>query len=188
MIGRLLFGIIKGIIVGGLVGFALAKMGFVAPGAVIAYIGAAVTGVLIGLVAGKPIWAKDAKIEAGMKAVVGALLGAGLMWAARRWLGGVPIPFSLGALAEPSRSLHETGSFGTVGGLALTSLPVVAGLLGAFYEVDNTPAASTDEKKSEPAKADAGKAAPKLSAPDMKKLLEEIDEEDDAPAEKRQRR
>ena len=55
MLGRLLIGIVKGLLVGGLVGFALAKLGFAAPGAIIAYLAAAMTGVLVGLVAGKPI-------------------------------------------------------------------------------------------------------------------------------------
>ena len=77
MLGRQLIGIVKGLIVGALVGFGLVKLGFPAPIAVVAYLAAAFAGVLIGLVAGKPIWAKDAKIEAGMKAFVGALLAAG---------------------------------------------------------------------------------------------------------------
>src|SRR6478609_3692395 len=115
MLGRLLIGIVKGLLVGGLVGFALAKLGFAAPMAVIAYLAAAVTGVLIGLIAGKPIWAKDAKIEAGMKAFVGALLGAGLMYAVRRWLT-MPLPFVLGPLSAANTSLGEAAtSTGTVG-------------------------------------------------------------------------
>lgn len=138
MIGRLLVGLVKGLVVGGLLGFALAKLGFVAPGAVIAYLAAAAAGALVGLVAGKPIWAKDAKIEAGMKAVVGMLLGAGLMFAIRKWLG-FPLPMSLGALSQPSASLMESAANGTLGGLAVTSLALVAAVLGGFYEIDNTP-------------------------------------------------
>jgi hypothetical protein len=139
MLGRLLIGIVKGLIVGALVGFGLVKLGFAAPGAVVAYLAAAVTGVLIGLVAGKPIWAKDAKIEAGMKAFVGALLAAGLMYAARRFLT-MPIPLSLGELGAPNASLGEPAtSTGTIGGLAITSLAAIAALLGGFYEADNDP-------------------------------------------------
>jgi hypothetical protein len=183
MFGRLLFGLLKGLVVGGLVGFALAKAGFIAPGAFIAYASAAATGVLVGLVAGKPIWAKDAKIEAGMKAVVGALVGAGLLWAVRRWLGGIPLPFSLGTLAEANRSLGETASNGTVGGLSLTSLPVVASVLGAFYDVDNTPEPEGDDKKSAAA-APASKARIGAGA----KVTDELSDEEEEPAEKRQRR
>jgi hypothetical protein len=154
MLGRLLLGIVKGILVGGLVGFGLAKLGFVAPGAIIAYLAAAATGVLIGLVAGKPIWAKDAKIEAGMKAFVGALLGAGLMFAARKWLT-FPLPVSLGPLSEANESLGETVRNGTVGGLALTSLAAVAAVLGGFYEADNTPGEG-EGKSDDAAKASNG--------------------------------
>jgi hypothetical protein len=139
MLGRLLIGIVKGLIVGALVGFGLVKLGFAAPGAVLAYLAAALTGVLIGLIAGKPIWAKDAKIEAGMKAFVGALLGAGLMYAARRFLT-MPVPLSLGPLGAPNLALGEGASTpGTIGGLAITSLAAIAALLGGFYEADNDP-------------------------------------------------
>jgi hypothetical protein len=139
MLGRLLIGIVKGLLLGGLIGFGLAKLGLAAPGAIIAYLAAAATGVLVGLIAGKPIWAKDAKIEAGMKAFVGALLGAGLMYAARRWLT-MPVPFVLGPLSAANTSLGEAAtSTGTIGGMAITSLAAIAGLLGGFYEADNDP-------------------------------------------------
>lgn len=127
MLGRLLIGIVKGLVIGGLVGFGLVKLGMGLPGAVIAYLAAAVTGVVIGLVAGKPIWAKDAKIEAGAKAIVGALLGVGLMAAARHWLT-MPLPFAVG-------NLTPTGA--TVGGFSMTSLAAIAALLGGFYDADN---------------------------------------------------
>jgi hypothetical protein len=126
MLGRLLIGIVKGLVVGGLLGFGLVKLGVALPGAVIAYLAAAFTGVIIGLIAGKPIWAKDAKIEAGAKAVVGALLGVGLMAVERTWLQ-VPLP-PLGALAPEGA---------TLGGFAMTSLAAVAALLGGFYDADN---------------------------------------------------
>lgn len=138
MLRRLIIGIIKGILVGGSLGFGLAKLGFVAPGAAMAYLGAAVAGVLVGLVAGKPIWAKDAKVEAGMKALVGALLAAGLMFAARKWLT-FALPVALGPLSMANTSLGESAAVGTLGGLAVTSLALVAAVLGGFYEADNTP-------------------------------------------------
>jgi hypothetical protein len=134
MLGRLLIGIVKGLVVGGLLGFGLVKLGMALPGAVIAYLAAAVTGVVTGLVAGKPIWAKDAKIEAGAKAVVGALLGVGLMAAARHWLT-MTLPFQVGNLAPDGA---------TVGGFAISSLGGIAGLLGGFYDADNDPSAEED--------------------------------------------
>jgi hypothetical protein len=136
MLGRLLIGIVKGLIVGGLVGFGLVQLGMATPGVVLAYLAAAVTGVLVGLIAGKPIWAKDAKIEAGMKAFVGALLGAGLMYAARRWLT-MPVPPALAAIADPSPP--QSDAIATLGSLGMTSLASVGAVLGGFYEADNNP-------------------------------------------------
>ncbi|KYF60561.1 hypothetical protein [Sorangium cellulosum] len=156
MLGRLILGIVKGLIVGGLLGFGLAKLGYGAPIAIVAYLAAALAGVLVGLIAGKPIWAKDAKIEAGMKAFAGALLGAGLMYAARRWLT-FPVPVPLGELGGANLSLGEAaGSAGTFGGLAITSLAAVAALLGGFYEADNDPSDEAAPGATPEAKAAAG--------------------------------
>jgi hypothetical protein len=180
MILRLLFGLVKGVIVGGLVGFVFAKIGIVAPGALFAYLGGAIAGAAVGLVAGKPIWAEGAKIEAGMKAIVGALLGAGLMWAVRKWLGAVAVPFNLGTLAAPNSSLGELSANGTIGGLALTSFAVVAGLLGGFYEADNTPGAAEPDATKATEKA-ADKAKPRIAASKV-----EADEfEEDEPVDPR---
>jgi hypothetical protein len=142
MLGRLLIGILKGLVVGGLLGFGLVKLGVGVPGAVIAYLAAAVTGVVIGLVAGKPIWAKDAKIEAGAKAFVGALLGIGLMAAARQWL----------TMALPFQVANIVPEGARVGEFAMTSLAGIAALLGGFYDADND---ATDDESAAPAAAGA---------------------------------
>ncbi len=165
MLGRLLIGIVKGLMVGSLLGLGLVKLGDAVPGAIVAYLAAALTGVLIGLVAGKPIWAKDAKIEAGTKAFVGALLGVGLMAAARTWLLHVPLPFALGSLAPEDA---------TLGRFAMSSLAGIAGLLGGFYEADND---SSGEEAAQPDKpADkAGKqriAASQGTGEEEEELLE----------------
>ncbi len=166
MLGRLLVGIVKGLIVGGLIGFALIKIGAgTTLGAVVAYIAAAVTGVLIGLIAGKPIWAKDAKIEAGMKAFVGALLGAGLMYAARRWLT-VPIPLELRGLTEANNVL---------GYHPMTSLALIAAVLGGFYDADNTPepGESSEAATSKPAQAKGKRIAANLDEDEDEELSAE---------------
>ncbi len=129
MLARLLIGLVKGLLVGSLLGLGLVKLGEpVLDSSVVAYLAAAVTGILTGLVAGKPIWAKDAKIEAGTKAAVGAVLGLGLMVAVRHWLFAMPIPLQLGSLAP---------EHATIGGFAMTALAAIAGVLGGFYEADN---------------------------------------------------
>lgn len=183
MLVRLVVGLVKGLVVGGLLGFALAKAGFIAPGALIAYLAAAAAGALVGLVAGKPIWAKDAYIEAGMKAVVGALLGAGLMFVARKWLGFL-LPFSLGDLAAANASLGETNVKGSFGGLAVTSLAFVAAILGGFYEVDNTPEPA--EKAEGGARVADGKTKARIAAP-ADEADEDLDEVVDPKQAKKKR-
>ena len=117
----------RGGCVGG--GAALALFG-AGGGAALAYLAAALTGVLTGLVAGKPIWASGAKIEAGLKAFFGALLAAGLMFAIRQWVHFVPDMAFL-ARGDPA-DLATTAS-----DVPALALPLVA-VLGGFFELDNT--------------------------------------------------
>lgn len=133
MLKRLLMGLVKGVLVGGLLGVVLVKgLGIATMGVWLAYGLAVITGVLSGLVAGKPIWAKGARIEASLKAVVGALLGAGAMYVIQRWLG---VHLDLGQFGQ-----------GSVGQLPIVSLPLVATALSLLYEIDNT---GGDEDESE---------------------------------------
>src|SRR5262245_58106810 len=171
MLGRLVVGIIKGLVVGALLGFGIAKLGFAAPGALIAYAAAALSGVLIGLVAGKPIWAKDAKIEAGMKAAIGAILGAGMMFVVRKWLQ-MPLPFSVGELGPAEGTA-------TLGGLAVTSLALVTAVIGGFYEADNTPGPPETDKEQ---LKSAPEVAKRIAAPSSKA---DLDEELDGEAAKK---
>jgi len=145
MLGRLIIGIIKGLCVGGLLGFGLFKLGivaFVSPWGWLAYVAAAITGIVIGLIAGKPIWAKDARIEAGVKAVVGALLGAGLMFGVQKLLK-MPVPPQLVGLLGGAKDAAAP----TLATLPITSLAVVAALLGGFYDADNTSEPEGEAKK-----------------------------------------
>lgn len=138
---RLLIGLLKGLILGGLVGYGVAALGFAAPGAIIAYIGAAVVGMLVALVAGKPIWAKDARIEVGMKALAGAILGPGLMWLSRQFL---TMALPLDPQLIPGVALEGSVALGT---FAITSLAMVAAVLAGFYDADNQ-SGKADEKGS----------------------------------------
>ena len=173
MIGRLLVGILKGLVLGALVGFGLLKIsaGLAFPGAVIAYVAAAATGVLIGLIAGQPIWAKDAKIEAGMKAGVGALLGVGLMFAARRWLT-MDVP---AFLLDVTRSVAPTeAGANTLGNFGMTALAAIAALLGGFYDADNTPEPDKPEAKDQKTPAPKARIA---QPPDDEELDDEVEAE-----------
>jgi hypothetical protein len=146
MLRRLLVGLILGALVGGLVAAGLVA-GLHLPvfvgteGAALAYLTAAGTGVLTGLVAGKPIWATGAKIEAGLKAFFGALLAAGLMFALRQWGG------ALGDV--PGFALDAAKATGPVafGDFPAIALPLVAAVLGGFFELDNTGETASDDGK-----------------------------------------
>ncbi len=162
MLKRLLFGLVFGLFVGGLLaaavvkGVGMATFASGAGGAVMAYIFAAVTGVLVGLVAGKPIWASGGQIEAGLKAGVGAAIAAGAMFAMRRWL-------------SIDLDLHSMGA-SQAGLLPVVTLPLIAGVLGAFYEADNTPAPDEDKKSK-------GKDAP--SSKSKVRVVDAKDEDDE---------
>jgi hypothetical protein len=178
MLKRLLFGLIFGLLVGGLLAAAVVKgvgiLAFATSGAGVAlpYVFAAVTGVLVGLVAGKPIWSSGGQIEAGLKAVVGAAIAAAAMWAMRRW-------FML------DLNLHSMGlgpAAPTAAGLLpVTTLPVIAAVLGAFYEADNTPAPEGEEKASA-AKGGKDASGKKVRVAESKKAADEDEELLEAPA------
>jgi hypothetical protein len=162
MLRRLLVGLVLGLVVGGLVaagfvqGLHILTFGDGTGGALFAYASAAVTGVLTGLVAGKPIWASGAKIEAGLKAFFGALIAAGLMFALRQWGGGIPVPVT--AFTEAGRH---------VGDLPVTALPMLAAVLGGFFEIDNTPGGDESDgkgSKKRVAEGDGAKAKARIAS------------------------
>ena len=172
MLKRLIFGLVFGLLVGGLLAAAVIKgigiVAFASSGAGVAlpYVFAAVTGILVGLVAGKPIWASGGQIEAGLKALVGAAVAALAMWAMRRW-------FTL------DLDLHSMGvgpATPTAAGLLpVATLPVIAAVLGAFYEADNTPAPEDDKGAAKSAKPKDAKS--KVRVADSKKKDAEEDDE-----------
>ncbi len=179
MIRRLFVGLVLGLIIGGLVAAGLIAglhvTSFVGTGGIVlAYLAAALTGTLTGLFAGKPIWSSNGKVEAGLKAFFGALIGAGLMFALRQWASGFYLDLS--ALGP--------GGVGSIGELPAASLPAIAGLLGAFFEIDNTgdEAAKAKNEKALPAARKRvspganGKARPRVAAE------EELDVGEDASA------
>ncbi len=159
MIKRLLYGLVFGLFVGAIVAaiaikaLGLLSFGMTGGGAALAYVFASVTGILVGLVAGKPIWASGGQIEAGLKAFVGALVASGLMFVLRRW---VHLDMDLSNIgASPLGEVTEIGS------LPAIALPMIAGLLGAFYEADNTPE-DKDPKKADKDKKEAAKGKDKV--------------------------
>lgn len=129
MVGRVLLGVLKGLLIGGLVsGGVLWGLGVTTfGGPLIATLLAVITGILVGFLAGKPIWASGARIEAYLKAAVGALLAALLMWLVRRYLGEIPDLSSLGIEVS-----------GPVGEIPWLTLPLIGAVLALLFDLDNT--------------------------------------------------
>jgi hypothetical protein len=185
MLRRLLVGLLIGLVIGGLMAFALMRgLGtttFDGSGDVVfAYLFAAITGVVTGLVAGKPIWASGGQIEAGLKAVFGALLAAAGMFALRQW---VHVPLNLTSLGDAS--LH-----GDIGSLPAAALPLLGALIGGFYELDNTPATDKEKDAAKKAKTAAPGAKASRGANGKARIAAEMAEDDDeidAPSKKAQR-
>lgn len=180
MLKRLLVGLVVGLVMGSLVAALVIKgLGVSVFAGVLAYVFAAVTGVVTGLVAGKPIWAAGGQIEAALKAVFGAAVSIGLMYALRHWVG----------FHVDLTTIDASVGAGTPGELPALSLPLIAGLLGAFYSADNTPGDDGEDAKAKAGGAGAGKKAgdgKKMRVAD--KEDDELDLEGDAGASKRARR
>lgn len=149
MLKRLIVGLILGTVIGGVVAAVLVQgLGMtVFSNAVFAYLAAAATGVITGLVAGKPIWSADGKIEAGLKAFFGVLLGLGAMFALRTW---AKVDIDLGML--------KAGA-GELGDLPAASLPLIAAVLAGFYEIDNSPSGEGDKKDEDSSSGASSKKA-----------------------------
>ncbi len=178
MLKRLIVGLILGTVIGAVVAAVLVQgLGMMLfSNAVFAYLAAAATGVITGLVAGKPIWSADGKIEAGLKAFFGILLGLGAMFVLRTW---VNVNLDL--------SMLKAGE-GALGSLPAASLPIIAAVLAGFYEIDNSP--STDDKKDGDAGADASSkkgAGKKVRVADEDESVEDEEAEEPASAKKKGR-
>lgn len=177
MLKRLIVGLVLGTVIGGVFAAVLVQgLGWALfPNAVVAYLAAAATGVVTGLVAGKPIWSADGKIEAGLKAFFGVLLGLGAMFALRTW---AKIDLDLDALKAGHAELGQ---------LPAASLPIIAALLAGFYELDNSPSSSEDGKdegKGAESKKGSGK---KVRVADEEDAADEEEEEEPAAKKKGRR-
>jgi hypothetical protein len=170
MVQRLLLGLVVGALVGAAVAAILVAGLHVASfagggGALLGYAAAALTGALTGLVAGKPFWAADAKLEAGLKAFFGALVAAGAMFALRRWAPDAPVDLTA----------FKAGGPAPLAELPAVALPLIAAALGGLFGLDNT--TSPDDG------AARRRIAARPGAPEARKRAPtEEDEEEEAPA------
>ncbi len=179
MFKRLISGLVIGIVMGALATTAVVKgLGIASflDRSILAYAAALATGAFVGLVAGKPVWAKGAWIEVGLKAFFGSLLAAGGMFALRKW-GGISLDLSsIGAGA------------GQVRDLPAATLPVIATVLSVFYEIDNTGSAP---ETGSPVKASKSPVSPRVAssrAPSGARVASgEVENEEESVASKKLR-
>lgn len=127
---RLLFGVLKGGVIGAVAGYAASQVG-ISSGllAILVYGG---IGALVGLFCGRPVWRQETIWTSILKAVFGFGLGVGAAFAARKWLGGVHVPLAF----IPGAVDH-----------ALPEVPALLGsaigvLYGAFVELDDSTGAA----------------------------------------------
>jgi len=125
MIKKVVLGIVEGGFIGGIVGAALSHL-HVLWGPFIAYPAVAAVGALVGAIAGRPIWAREAKLEAMLKSIAGAFIGAVALYGARKWLAGVHV--DLGALGAGT---------GAIGDVPAAVLLIIGASLGFVFEVDD---------------------------------------------------
>jgi hypothetical protein len=124
MLKRLLAALFEGVVPGAAVAYALSRLGVETTATM--YAAVALVGVLTGLVAGRPIWARAAKTEGALKAVAGAFISVVVLYALRKWLPGVRVDLgALGAGALP------------IGSVPWVFLPAVGVALALVLEVDD---------------------------------------------------
>jgi len=177
MLKRLIVGLILGTVIGAVVAAVLVQgLGMALfSNAVFAYLAAAATGVITGLVAGKPIWSADGKIEAGLKAFFGVLLALGGMFALRTW-----------ANVHLDLSMLKAGE-GALGSLPAASLPIIAAVLAGFYEIDNSPSADGEKKDSAASASSKKGSGKKVRVADEDEEAEDEEAEEPASAKKKSR-
>lgn len=121
--GRALLGLIKGLIIGGGIGFCLLKLGN--PGGVLVYLCCGIVGAVVGLLCGRAPWHAETIWTPVLKMVFGLGVGAGLYALGHRF---VPA-----GLAVSVQGLADSVSLGSGAVLA----PAIGGLYGLFVEVDD---------------------------------------------------
>jgi hypothetical protein len=122
---RVIFGLIKGGLVGAAVGALAWKLGL--GGGVAGYAIYGVVGFLVGIVCGKALWRQETLVTPILKGVFGFLIGMGLYWVAGKALGQFTLPFAarFGAPVAPLVNVP------------VLLAPLIGMLYGIFVELDD---------------------------------------------------
>jgi hypothetical protein len=146
---RVIIGLVKGLIVGGAVGYGLLRLGWTS--GALAYVACAIVGALVGVVAGRAPWKAETIWTPVLKMIVGAGIGVGLAALGTHFLPDSEV------YVRPLRTGLEHVPFRSGPILA----PIIGALYGIFVEWDDGGA-----KKDAPpaAAAKKGEADPKKPA------------------------
>ena len=130
--GRVLLGLLKGLIVGGGLGYGLLKLGN--PDNVLVYIVCGLVGAVVGVICGQPPWRAETFWTPIIKMVFGFGVGAGLYALGHRYMPNLYVSVQGFADSVPLRS----------GALLATA---IGALYGLFVEVDDGGSASSAARK-----------------------------------------
>ncbi len=133
---RALLGLVKGLIVGVGLSYALLRLGFSDDGGAVAYFACAGAGALAGLVCGRLPWRSETLWTPAMKALMGAAAGAGL--------------YAAGHPLLPNVTVVRVPFFWVTVRHWLFLAPVVGGLYGLFVEVDDGGSAGVPDPRPGP--------------------------------------
>ncbi len=138
MVGNLIFGLIKGVVVGGAVGYGAYSAGLDGGFNWLTY---GLVGVFVGLLVGRPLWShladkRSTAVTSIIKAVFGYAVCVGLYALVAKVWGG--FEFSISALSDEPHNLYD---WTFVLGAA------IGGIYGAWVEADDAPPAADTPKR-----------------------------------------
>jgi hypothetical protein len=145
--GRVLLGLLKGGVVGALIGAGAFKLGI--GGGFLGTVTYAIVGALTGILCGRPFWRQDTVWTTALKGIFGAVVGGALYWGAGKLFGGVHVAFAA-KLGVPDRPFVE---------LPVLMGPLIGAAWGAFVELDD--GGSSAAAKTKPGSAKPTKTPPK---------------------------
>ena len=141
---RVIIGLVKGLIVGGGVGYGLLRLGWTS--AALAYVACAIVGAVVGVVAGRAPWKAETIWTPVLKMVVGALIGVGL----------AALGLHFGPASEVFVQPLRTGVDHVPFRSGVILAPIIGVLYGVFVEWDD----GGGKKDAPPKKPDGGDAPP----------------------------
>ena len=116
---RVIIGLVKGLIVGGAVGYGLLRLGWTS--GALAYVACAIVGALVGVVAGRAPWKAETIWTPVLKMIVGAAIGVGLA--------------ALGTHFGPDSEVYVRPLRTGLDHVPFRSGPILAPIIGVLYGV-----------------------------------------------------